>query len=139
MPVKSRNTTTTEPKATTPVWPKAPPELVLFFKELVSPYPQVELRMMFGYPCAFVNGHMSAGLFADRVFVKLDTAGAQKLLEFPGAQPFEPSPGRVMSGYVLGPEDLRTSPDLEVWLKQAFTYAASLPPKAKKAQTKAKG
>jgi TfoX/Sxy family transcriptional regulator of competence genes len=138
MPEKSKDTESTESKAAMPVWRKAPPELILFFKELVRPYPQVELRAMFGYPCAFVNGYMTAGLFADRMFVKLDAAGVQKLLELPGAGPLEPSAGRLMSGYVLVPEDLRTSPGLEVWLEQAFAFAASLPPKVKKVKTKVK-
>lgn len=81
---------------------------------------------------------MTAGLFADRIFVKLDAAGARKLMELPGAAPLEPAPGRVMSGYVLVPEELRASPEVRVWLEQAFAYAASLPPKAKKAKTTAR-
>lgn len=85
---------------------------------------------MFGYPCAFVNGYMSTGLFADRMFVKLDPDGANKLLSMPGAEPLELTPGRFMSGYVLVPEDLRSSPKLEVWLGEAFTFASSLPPKS---------
>ncbi|MHB1356590.1 MAG: TfoX/Sxy family protein [Anaerolineae bacterium] len=138
MPEESMDPTPTGSKAAAPVWRKAPPELIVFLKELVNPNPQVELRTMFGYPCAFVNGYMTAGLFADRMFVKMDTAGAHKLLELPGANPFEPSPGRVMSGYVLVPENLRASPDLEVWLEQSFAYAASLPPKTRKTKTKVK-
>lgn len=138
MPGKSKGSKPTDSSAAMPAWRKAPPELIVFFRSLMSAYPLVELRAMFGYPCAFVNGYMTAGLFADRMFVKLNTAGVQKLLELPGAEPLEPVPGRVMSGYVLVPEELRTSPNVRVWLEQAFAYAASLPPKARKAKTKAR-
>lgn len=57
MPGKSKGFKPTDASAAMPAWRKAPPELVVFLKELVSAYPQVELRVMFGYPCAFVNGY----------------------------------------------------------------------------------
>jgi TfoX/Sxy family transcriptional regulator of competence genes len=139
VPGKRNGSQPTETQTTMPVWRKAPPELIAFFKSLVSAYPQVELRAMFGDPCAFVNGYMSTGLFADRMFVKLDPDGANKLLSMPGAEPLELTPGRFMSGYVLVPEDLRSSPKLEVWLGEAFTFASSLPPKVMKDKAKTEG
>ncbi|MCE5258925.1 MAG: TfoX/Sxy family protein [Chloroflexi bacterium] len=117
-----------------PVWRKAPPELAAFYKALVVDYPQLEQRMMFGYPCAMVNGYLTTGIFADRMFVRLDKLSADELLAVPGAASMEPSPGRIMKGYVLLPEDIRTSPKVHVWLQRAIDYSSSLPRKVKKSR-----
>jgi len=48
-----------------------------------------------------------------------------------GYQRFEPLPGRVMREYVVAPGVLANEPGaLRRWLRTAFGYAGSLPPKA---------
>ena len=99
-------------------WRKSPPELIELFDEIVPPDPRVERRKLFGYPCAFVGGQMFMGLFQDSVFLRLGEDERAAFLGLDGAGRFEPLPGRVMRGAALGR-----------WIKKAFTYAASLPPK----------
>jgi TfoX/Sxy family transcriptional regulator of competence genes len=95
---------------------------------------------MFGYPCAFVNRNMFAGVHQDSVFVRLGGEGrerpralgaarASEPLRAPkalrsskalrastalrGSQPlrsFEPLPGRVMREYVVVPETVAGRP-----------------------------
>ena len=85
---------------------------------------------MFGHPCAFLNGHMFTGLFGDGWFVRLGPEEHTSLLSLPGAAPFEPMPGRPMSGYAVLPRDLAGDPEAaRPWVQQAAAFAAGLPPK----------
>ena len=52
-------------------WTKSPPELVELFDEVVPSAPAVQRRQMFGYPAAFVNGNMFAGLHQSNVVLRL--------------------------------------------------------------------
>lgn len=116
-------------------WQKAPQDLVDFFKTLWTDEPEVQLRSMFGYPCAFINGQMFNGLFGDRMFLRLSESDRQKFQSLPGAGPFEPLPGRVMKEYVLVPATMLSKEDeMRGWLAISKTFAASLPLKVKKSK-----
>jgi len=91
---------------------------------------------MFGYPCAFVNGNMFAGLFQTGLFVRLSEPERKEFLCLKGATPFEPLPGRVMREYVTAPAEMVNDPKAAArWVSKAYAYAASLPPKVRKAKT----
>jgi TfoX/Sxy family transcriptional regulator of competence genes len=93
---------------------------------------------MFGYPAAFINGHMFAGLYQDGMVVKLPASARAKLLALPGAAPFEPMPGRVMGEFVMVPPSLARDPAaLRPWLEEARDYGKTRPPKAKKKRGRA--
>jgi len=116
-----------------PPFNKAPDHVVRFFNDGVSGLPGVELRKMFGYPCAFLNGQMLAGVFADRVMIRLSDADRARILLMPGARPFEPVPGRVMREYVELPDAvMKSSAQFKEWLGCGLKYVETLPPKAKK-------
>ncbi len=51
-------------------WQQAPPELVEFITEEMKNV-KCDYRKMFGYPAYFINGNMFAGLFADKLFLRL--------------------------------------------------------------------
>ncbi len=92
----------------------------------------VERRKMFGYPAAFVNGNMAAGLHQSGAILRLPETDRQALLKA-GGRTFEPMPGRPMREYIVAPADfLEKRDDLKKWLGRAVKYAGSLPPKAKK-------
>ena len=55
-------------------WRLAPEELVRAFTATVQSLPGVELRRMFGYPCAFANGQMFAGHSATGASFRAGTA-----------------------------------------------------------------
>lgn len=94
---------------------------------------------MFGFPCAFVNGNMFAGLHQDSLILRLGEAERGELLREPGARLFEPMPGRSMKEYVAAPPGvLGDATLLRKWMKKSFAFAAALPPKGAKPVKKAK-
>lgn len=123
--------TTTKKSKPMPKWRPSPPELVKMFEKSLKPFSEIQTRKMFGYPVAFVNGHMFAGLHQDNMILRLSGDDRTGFLQQDGAKIFEPMPGRLMREYVVVPASmLRSAKPLDVWLKKAWTYARSLPPKA---------
>lgn len=117
-----------------PTFEKSPAALVERFAETLADRPAAARRPMFGYPCAFVNGNLTTGLFADGWFVRLPEDDAATLLAMDGARPFEPMPGRPMRGYVvLPPSVVADASGPEEWVDRAIAYVAALPSKPSKA------
>lgn len=128
---------TEKPNRAMPAFTKAPEEMVRLFENAMMEFPMARTRKMFGYPAAFVNGNMFAGLFQDEMFLRLaddDRAAIRK--EF-GTKLFEPIPGRPMRGYVLVPRYVLKSPCLlRTWLTKGMEYTKTLPAKVKRQRTK---
>lgn len=119
-------------------WKKAPDWLVTAFGASLPDDPRVLRRQMFGYPCSFVGGNMYAGLFEERVVVRLSDADREALGRIDEAAPFEPM-GRPMRGYMVLPEaTARDARGLRDWLGRAFTHVSGLPVKVKKTAGSAK-
>jgi TfoX/Sxy family transcriptional regulator of competence genes len=115
-------------------WKKAPEKLVAAFDAALPNDARVERRKMFGYPCAFTGGNMFAGLYQEDVILRLAEEGRRQIAREGGA-PFEPMPGRAMREYVVVPRSMqRDAKALATWLREAFAYGASLPPKVRKAR-----
>jgi hypothetical protein len=88
---------------------------------------------MFGYPCAFLGGHMFSGLFQDHFILRLPDVERAKFLKEKGTAIFEPMPGRPMKEYVLVPPQVLDSDSaLQPWLRLSRDYVSGLPPKANK-------
>lgn len=122
-----------------PKWQPSPAELVQRFAEVIQAVPGARVKKMFGYPAAFMNGQMFAGLFGERMFLRLAEHDRASFSLQEGAQAFEPTPGRVMREYVTVPEWLVASDDeLQEWLAKAAAYAGTLPPKMPKPRGKGK-
>jgi len=115
-----------------PRFEKSSASLVARFDATLGAFgaPDVTRRQMFGYPCAFVGGHMTTGLFAESWFVRLDDAGLDEALRLPGGRPFAPMPGRPMRGYAILPDTV-VSDDAAVaaWVARSIAFARTLPPK----------
>jgi TfoX/Sxy family transcriptional regulator of competence genes len=115
-----------------PVFTKPPSALVEGFERAVAKLPDTQPRKMFGYPAAFTGSQMFAGLFQDKMIVRLSDVDREALGR-EGARPFEPMPGRPMREYVVVPDAVRESPSaLRSWLAKAHAYAATLPTKKKR-------
>lgn len=115
-----------------PKFEKSSPILVARFGATMerNAAPDVTLRQMFGYPCAWIGGNMLSGLFAEQWWVRVSEPDRDALLEVPGAHPFEPMPGRSMGRYVVLPPDVTASEaDLDTWLVKAIDFTRTLPPK----------
>lgn len=121
-------------------FPKAGPDDVAWFDELLPPRPEVERKPMFGNLAGFAGGQMFLALFGEQVAVRLDEAGRDGLLAEEGAEPFEPMQGRPMREYVVLPLSWRDTPErAKPWVERGLAYALSLPPKPKKAKKRATG
>ena len=117
-------------------WQKPPDALVESFHQALPDDPAIARRNMFGYPSAFVGGHMACGLFQASIFVRLSAADRAQLLAVPGAHVFAPMPGRPMQEYVvLPPAIVADETALHSWLARAVSYGTSLPPKEAKPKT----
>jgi TfoX/Sxy family transcriptional regulator of competence genes len=118
-------------------WEKSPDALVQLFDRVLPEGPNVERRKMFGYPCAFVNGNMFAGLFAKQMFVRLPAEERQAMMVDQDAKPLEPMPGRPMKDYIVVPPALLTRETaLKALVARALGFAARLAPKTKKTGAK---
>ncbi|MGW4928944.1 TfoX/Sxy family protein [Agromyces sp. NPDC004153] len=113
--------------------PKASDAAKARFTSVVPDDPRVVVKPMFGNLGAFVNGNMFAGLFGDRIGVRvLDESARAELAAVDGAGPFGPDE-RPMGGYVAVPAAWDDEPDrIAEQVARAFEEVAALPPKAPK-------
>ncbi len=117
-------------KRAMPHFGKAPEALVRTFENAMMDFPMAQQRKAFGFPAAFINGNMFAGLFNDKMIVRLTPEDAAKLQN---AQQFEPMPGRAMTGWYVAPRGvLDSARELNAWMERAFEFTRGLPPKGKK-------
>ena len=117
-----------------PKFDKSSPELVDRYRTVLDRHaaPDITRRPMFGYPCAWINGNMATGLFADQWWVRVSESDRDALLAVPGAHPFEVMPGKAMGRYVTMPSSIVDADDeLDAWLSKALDFTRSLPPKKK--------
>ena len=115
-----------------PKFEKSSPELVARFNDVLArnAAPDITMRQMFGYQCAWIAGNMLTGLFAQEWWVRVSEPDRTALLELPGAHPFEPMPGRSMGRYVVLPAGIVAGDaGVDDWLDKAIDFTRSMPPK----------
>jgi TfoX/Sxy family transcriptional regulator of competence genes len=122
-------------------WRKTPPELVDTLHETVGAAladdAAVDFKPMFGYPCYWTGGNMFFATHQEYLILRLSENDRAAFLALPGAHQFEPMAGRPMREYVVVPSavvDDRAA--LRDWVRKAYGYTASLPPKEKKPRRK---
>ena len=118
---------------------KASDDAKALFASVVPDDPRVVVKPMFGNLGAFVNGNMFAGLFGERIGVRVvDESRRAELAATDGAGPFGPEE-RPMGGYVAAPAAWSDEPErIAEWLAQAFDEVAELPPKAPRSPKRTK-
>lgn len=92
--------------------------------------PGIEQRQMFGYPAAIANGYMFTGLHQANWVVRLPPDALDELASA-GGRPFEPMPGRPMTGYLAFPEAMVDAGEAELrpWIESSLAHVRTLPPK----------
>lgn len=115
-----------------PTFTKSSPEIVGQFAAAMERLgaPDVTMRKMFGYPCAWIAGNMTTGLFGDEWWVRVDEPDRDRVLDL-GGHPFAPMPGKsAMGRYVVLPEGVVANvAELDGWLGRAVEFTRTLPPK----------
>lgn len=115
-----------------PTFTKTSPQIAERFRAAIERHaaPDLVVKPMFGYQCAWIGGNMCTGLFADEWWVRLSEPDRDALLALPGAHPFEPMPGRAMGRYVVMPDDVAgDDAALDAWLDKAIEATRAMPPK----------
>lgn len=107
-------------------WKKSPPALIeAFIAALPGDDTRVQRRQMFGYPCAFVNGHMAVGLHEDRVIARVPAEAERRPCLILG---------RRMKEYAAVPQHEALAPGaMHEWVQRAVAFTATKPPKARAA------
>lgn len=87
-----------------------------------------ERKTMFGGTGYMIAGNLAAGVYKDRLLIRLSAEEGDAALAEPGVKPFDMMP-RPMPGWVtIGQEEL-VGDGLESWLARGRAHAESLPPK----------
>ena len=116
--------------------PKSPPALIERFDTVAADFPEATRRLTFGYPCLYVGGNMATGLFGDAWHVRVSKDDTDELLRLPGARPFEPMPGRPMTGFTLLPETIvDDDAAIREWVGRAIAHVSTMPVKTPKPRT----
>ena len=123
-------------------WKKSSPELIEAFYSALENESLLEMRKMFGYPCAFIRGNMCTGLHEENWIMRLSEEDREEIQSTHRVEPFEPMKGRPMREYVAIPEEIKQDQKLLAdWIGKSIAFTSSLPvklPKKKKAKALSK-
>ena len=112
--------------------PKSSERVEQIFDKIVSGMDGIQLRKTFGYPSAYVNGNMFAGVHGEQIVMKVTDAVREELLASGKAKIFSPMPGRTMKQYAAFSGGLLDNTKLlKDSVEQALKYTSSLPKKSK--------
>ena len=112
-----------KPDATTIAW----------YEEAVPSDGRAVRSQMFGFPCAFVGGHMFFGTFARAIVARVGEVRAAALVAAGKGSIFEPLAGRAWKEYLAVPTGSLSDRELAQIAEEALTFTAALPPKPPKA------
>lgn len=87
-----------------------------------------ERKAMFGGTGYMVGGNLFAGVYKDRLLVRLSAEEGAAALGEPDVEPFDMMP-RPMPGWITVGAPSLDGDGLELWLARGREYADSLPPK----------
>ena len=112
---------------------------IAWYEEAVPADPRAVKGKMFGFPCAFVNGHMFFGTFSGAVVARVGEARLQALIAEGKGRAFEPMDGRPWREYLSVPTGSLSDRQVAAIAEEAFQLTAKLPPKPPKAGKKKAG
>ncbi len=106
------------------------PELAERLREQLATVESVTEKRMFGGHAFLVNGNLA--MSASRhggLMVRVGADGSGEALSRPHARQIEMR-GRPMTGWIfVGREGIRTTRQLQSWVRRGLAFARSLPPK----------
>ena len=103
--------------------------LELRIKTLITGWPDVEKKRMFGGVCYLLHGNICCGIWQDLLIVRTTPEQAGLLLQGEQVRPFDVT-GRPMKGWLMvAPPGLTADAELLAWLETGRDFALTLPPK----------
>lgn len=103
------------------------PELDARVAQAVSAWGAIR-KAMFGGTGYMLRGNLFAGVYKDRLLVRLSAQEGAAALDEPHVTPFDMMP-RPMPGWITVDQDGLDGPDLVRWLERGRAHALSLPAK----------
>ena len=105
-------------------------ELAQRIRTLLEDDPDISEKRMFGGLAFLCAGHMAVAVSGQGgLMVRVEPDETDALVAKPGAGPMEMR-GRPLDGWIrVDAEAVRTTPELEAWVRRGAAYARSLPPK----------
>ncbi len=100
--------------------------------------PRAVRGQMFGHPCAFVNGNMFFGTFAQTLIARVGVPRAAALRDAGAAVLFEPMSGRAWRDYVQVDPLVVPAATVAAYAVESLENTAAMPAKVKKAGKAAK-
>ena len=116
---------------------KPNPTTVAYYERAVPPDPRARKGAMFGHPCAFVNGNMFFGTFAQSMVIRLGETRTGALAKGK-LRVFEPMPKRQWKEYLQVATGEQPAAKLATLAAEALEWTSELPPKPAKAAKLAK-
>lgn len=104
---------------------------IAYYDRNVPADPRAVKGQMFGHPCAFVNGNMFFGTFAQTVVARVGKERAAALLG-PNLRIFEPMAGRAWAEYVQWGAEVLPDQQALAFAQEALEATAAMPAKEKK-------
>lgn len=98
-------------------------------RDIVTQWPGIEAKKMFGGVCHLLHGNIVCGVLNDELILRLGPEGADNALSAAHVRPFDTT-GRPMRGWVMVATEGFTAPGtLEAWLDLASRFVLTLPDK----------
>ena len=103
-------------------------------REVMSDFPKVEEKYMFGGTCFMLNGKMCVGVVKDEMMCRIDPLIYEEALEKEGCREMVFT-GKPMKGYVyVSHEGMKTKKEFDYWINLCVEFNS----KAKSAKKKKK-
>jgi TfoX/Sxy family transcriptional regulator of competence genes len=98
-------------------------------EEVISLWPDMEKKKMFGGVCYLTRGNICFGIWQDQLIVRTDPATARNCLQLGHVRPFDVT-GRPMKGWIMvSAEGWRSDSALNEWLVMGLNFSLTLPAK----------
>ena len=92
---------------------------------------EISEKKMFGGLCFLLRGKMCCGILKSKLVARVDPKESAGLLKRAHVRPMDFT-GRPMKGFLyVGQDALKSSSELNQWLKRCLAFASSLPAKKK--------
>src|SRR3954468_3109720 len=91
----------------------------------------IEERKMFGCVCFLINGNALAGVWKDRLIVRVGSDEGEAALREPHVRAFDITGRPVRKWVAVEPEGVRDDDQLRGWIERALKFVRKLPAKKK--------